>query len=59
MQIRVRVFGHIVIEHDVDTLNIHPAAEQIRSDQDALLEIFELLVTGQPTDTKVSPSNQP
>jgi len=45
MEIGVGVFGHIVIEDNVDTLNIHATAEQVRSDQDAALEVLEELIT--------------
>ena len=36
MQVRVSVLGHVVVEHDVDTLNVHATAEQIGSHKDAL-----------------------
>ena len=44
MQVSVRVLRHVVVEDDVDTLDVHPAAEQVGGDQDPLLEILELLV---------------
>ena len=36
MQVRVRVFGHIIIEYDIDAFNIHATTEQIRRNQNAL-----------------------
>ena len=44
MQVGVCVLGHVVVEDDVDSLDVHPAAEQVGGDQDPLLEILELLV---------------
>ena len=46
MQVCVRVLRHVVVEDDVDSLDVHPAAEQVGGDQDPLLEILELLVPG-------------
>ena len=37
--------GHIVVEDDVDTLDIHTAAEQVGGDQDSALEVLEELVS--------------
>lgn len=48
MQIGVRVLGHVVVEHDVHSLNVHATTEQVCGDQNALLEVLELLVTRQP-----------
>lgn len=36
MQVGVGVFGHVVVEHDVHTFNVHAATEEIRGDEDAL-----------------------
>jgi len=47
MQISVSVLRHVVVEDDVDPLNIHASPEQIRGDEDSLLEILELLVPGE------------
>ena len=44
MQVGVCVLRHVVVEDDVDSLDVHPAAEQVGGDQDPLLEILELLV---------------
>lgn len=42
MEIRVGVFGHVVVDNDVDTLNVHTAAKHIRGDKDAALEALEV-----------------
>jgi len=47
VQVGVRVLGHVIVEHNVDTLDVHAAAKQVRRHQDALLEVLELLVTVQ------------
>lgn len=44
MQISVRVFRHVVVEDDVNTLNVHAATEQVRGHEDALLKVLEALV---------------
>ena len=44
MQVCVRVFRHVIVEHNVNTLNVHPTSKQIGCDQDTLLEVLELLV---------------
>ena len=44
VQVSVCVLRHVVVEDDVDSLDVHPAAEQVGGDQDPLLEILELLV---------------
>ena len=50
MQVSVGIFGHVVVEDDVDSLDVHPAPEQVGRHQDALLEIFELLIARQPSE---------
>lgn len=47
MQVSVRIFRHIIVEHNVDPFNIHSTPEQIGRYQDSFLEIFELLIAGQ------------
>ena len=50
VQVSVGIFGHVVVEDDVDSLDVHPAPEQVGRHQDALLEIFELLIARQPSE---------
>ena len=57
MQVCVRVLRHVVVEDDVDSLDVHPAAEQVGGDQDPLLEILELLVPGDIIDITISKFN--
>lgn len=47
VQVGIRVLWHVIVEHDVDSLNVHASAKQISSHQDATLEVLELLVSGQ------------
>jgi len=44
MEVSVGVLGHVIVEDNVDTLNIHTTAEQVRRDQNAALEVLEQLV---------------
>ena len=44
VKVCVGILGHVVVEHDVDTLYVHSSAKQIGRDQNTLLEVFELLV---------------
>jgi len=53
VQVGVRVLGHVIVEHNVDTLDVHAAAKQVRRHQDTLLEVLELLVTVQAVHTDV------
>lgn len=48
MQISIGVLWHVVVEHDVDPLNIHPSAKQVGGNQYPPLEVLELLVPGKP-----------
>ena len=36
VQVGVGVLGHVVVEHDVDSLDVHASAEQVGGDQDTL-----------------------
>ena len=36
MQVGVGVLGHVVVEDDVDTLDVHATTEQVGGDQDSL-----------------------
>ena len=44
MQVCVSVLRHVVVEHNVDSLNVHATAEQVGGNQNSLLEVLELLV---------------
>jgi len=48
VKVHVGIFGHVVVEDDVYSLDIHTTSKQISCYQDPLLEILELLVTVQP-----------
>ena len=47
VKVGVGILGHVVVEHNVDSLNVHAATEQVGCDEDSLLEILELLVSGE------------
>ena len=44
VEVSVGILGHVVVEYNVDTLNVHTTAKQVGGHQDTLLEILELLV---------------
>ena len=46
MQVRIRVFGHVVVDNYIDTFDVHSTTKKIRRDKNTLLEIFELSVAG-------------
>jgi hypothetical protein len=48
VQVSVGVLGHVVIDHDIHSLDINPSPHQVRGDHDPTLEIFELLVRLNP-----------
>ena len=48
MKIRVTIFGHIVVEDDVHSFDVHPTTEQIRRHENPGLEFFEFFVASQP-----------
>lgn len=50
MKVSVRVFWHVIIEGNVDSLNVHPSSKQVGSHQDSPLEVLELLVARQTTE---------
>uniref|UniRef100_A0A182QFR0 Uncharacterized protein n=1 Tax=Anopheles farauti TaxID=69004 RepID=A0A182QFR0_9DIPT len=47
MQVGIGILRHVVVEHDVHSFDIHTTPEQIRRNQDTLLEVLKLLVPGQ------------
>ena len=47
MQIGVRIFWHVVVEDDIDSLNVHPSAKEVGGHQDPPLEVLELLIARQ------------
>jgi len=47
VKVGVGILGHVVIEDNVNSLDIHTTAEQVGSNQDTLLEVLELLISGQ------------
>ena len=62
MEVSVRVFGHVVVEDDVDPLDVHAPAKQVGGHQDAPLEVLELLVAresaGEKGGARVSPQRR-
>ena len=44
MQVGVGVVGHVVVEDHIDALDVDPSAEQVRRDENAALDLLELLV---------------
>lgn len=48
VKVRVRVLWHVVVEHNVDSLDVHASAKQVGRNKDPSLEVLKLLVPGQP-----------
>jgi len=44
MQVGIRVLRHVVVEHDVDSLDIDTSAKQVGGHEDSSLKVFELAV---------------
>ena len=57
MKVGVSVLGHVVVEDNVDSLNVHTTTKQVGGNQDSLLEIFELLVPDQELVISVLKTN--
>ena len=47
VQVGVGILGHVVVEDDVDSLDVHATTKQVGGHQDPLLEVLELLIPGQ------------
>ena len=48
VKVSVRVLGHVIVEDNVNSLDIHPSPKEVCCYQDTLAEILECLVTSQP-----------
>ena len=44
VEVGVRVFGHVVIKHDIDLLNVDSSTEDLGGHQDTVFESLESLV---------------
>lgn len=44
VEIRIRLLGHVEIEHNIDLLNIDTSAKDVSSDHDSVLELLEVVV---------------
>ena len=44
VKVGVRVFWHIVVEDDIDSLNIHATPEEISSNHDTFAKVLECLI---------------
>lgn len=44
MQVAVRLLRHVVVKDDIDLLNVDTTAENLGSNQDTVLKLFEALV---------------
>lgn len=51
MKVGVTVLRHVVVEHNVHSLNIHTSAKQVGSDKYSLMEVLETLVAAQSRNT--------
>ena len=54
MEVGIRVFRHVIVEDNVDSLDVHPPTKEIRGHQDTLAEALKCLVLGKPVKNKTS-----
>lgn len=47
VQVGIGILWHVIVKHNVDSLDIHATAEQVCGHQDAFLEVLELLIARQ------------
>ena len=47
MKVHVTVLRHVIVKYNVDPFNVHSTSKQVSGDKDTLLEVLELLVTGE------------
>ena len=47
MKVHVTVLRHVIVKYNVNSLNVHSTSKQVSGDKDTLLEVLELLVTGE------------
>lgn len=46
VKVCVRILWHVVVEHNVDTLDVHSSTKQVGGHKDPPLEVLKLLVPG-------------
>ena len=44
VKICVRILWHVIVEHNVDSLDIHATTKQVGGHQDTLVKVLELLI---------------
>ena len=49
VQVCVGVLRHVIVKDNVDSLNVHASAKQIRGNQYPFTEALERLILGKPT----------
>ena len=47
MKVSIGVLGHVIVEHNVHSLDIHTTSKEVGGDEDTFMEILELLVSVQ------------
>ena len=47
VEVGVSVLGHVVVENNIDPLDVHATPEEVGGHEDPLLEILELLISGE------------
>ena len=50
MEVGVRALGHVVVDDNVDSLDVHSSAKEVSGHHDTLVEALEGLVLGQPAE---------
>lgn len=52
VKVCVGILWHVIVEHNIDTFNVHSSTKQIGGDKDPLLEVLKLLEPGYPVGDK-------
>lgn len=55
VQIGVRVFRHVIVEDNIDSLDVHSSAKKVSGHQDPPLEVLELLIAREPARGSTEP----
>ena len=53
VEVGIRALGHVVVDDNVDSLNVHASSKQIGGHHYPLVETLECLVLGQPGERQI------
>ncbi len=47
MEVRIGILGHVVVKHNIDSLNVHTSAKKIGGNQDTLWKWTRIILSCQ------------